>query len=167
MSAHVLVLALSSILGLSLGYSQQLRTVHNQRPNVVGDKASKPVDCDPNRYTVEEDPDTNAVKVVSGGTVLHTIKLLSDAERNGFAFNGVNQTKQGFEISIEYGSVIYYGKTFIFICTQHKFYLSKIRVESFNRHDPEKWSRKVIKVKPKLRLEKFQLTDFMQEGIIK
>ena len=125
------------------------------------------LDCnDPKGYSVEEDPESNTVKIVKDGTIFHTIKLLTDEERNGFAFNGVKKTKTGFEMSVEYGSVIYYGKTFMFVCKQHKLYLSKIRVESFDKHNPEKWSRRVVRVQPNVPLEKFSLTDFMLEGVV-
>jgi hypothetical protein len=170
MRACIAVLVLPLIVGFSSGNSQQVVAVHNGKPNAVTDKASKPVDCaDPEGYSVEEgtEPGTNSVKIVSGGIVLHTIKLLTDVERNGFGFNGAKKTKEGFEISIEYGSIIYYGKRFIFICRQHKFYLSKIRVDSFDKHNPEKWNRKVIRVQPNLPLEKFFITDFMREGVVK
>jgi len=117
---------------------------------------------------VEEgtDPGTRSLKIVSGGQVLHTIKLLTDVERNGFAFDGVNKTKDGFELAIEYGSRIFYGKKFIFICRHHKFYMGKIRVDSFDRQNPEKWSRKVIRMRPNLPLEKFSISDFMLEGVV-
>ena len=118
-------------------------------------------------YSVEEgtEPGTNSVKILRRGEVVHSIRLPTQAERNGFAFNGVKKTKAGFEIAIEYGSRIYYGKTFVFICRHNEFYLSKITVESFDRRNPEKWSRKVIRVQPNVRLEKFSITDFMREGV--
>ena len=76
----------------------------------VEDKGQKTSVCD--EYDVEEDPDTNSVKFVSGGQVLHTIKLLTDRERNGFAFDGVKKTQEGFELAIEYGTRIFYRKNF-------------------------------------------------------
>src|SRR5258707_9894753 len=103
------------------------------------------LDCDdPKGFTVEESttPGTDSLNIVRNGRVLHTIKLLTDLERNGFAFDGAKKTKDGFEMSIEYGSVIFYHKTFIFTCKRHNFYLNKIEVDSFNKHNPEKWSRK-------------------------
>ena len=127
------------------------------------EQAAKPLDCnDLNGYSLEEgtEPDTHSVKIVRDGTVLHTIKLLSDRELNGFGFNGAKKTKDGFEISIEYGTRIYYGKTFVFVCRQRKFYLSKIRVDSFNRRNPAKWKRRMIRVRPNLPLEKFSINDF-------
>jgi hypothetical protein len=170
MRACITVLVLALIVGFSYGNSQQIGAVQNGKPNAVTDKASKPVDCaDPNGYAVEEatEPGTHAVNIVRDGRVLHTIKLLTDMERNGFAFDGAKKTKDGFEISIEYGSVIYYHKAFVFICRHHKFYLSKIRVDSFNKHNPEKWSKKVVRVQPNVPLEKFFITDFMREGVVK
>jgi hypothetical protein len=170
MRAYIIVLVLSLIVGFSFGNSQQSRAVHNGKPRAVIDKASKPVDCaDPNGYSVEEatEPGTHSVNIVRDGRVLHTIKLLTDVERNGFGFDGVKKTKEGFELAIEYGSRIFYGKRFIFICRHHTFYLSKIGVDSFDRQNPEKWNRKVIRVQPNLPLEKFFITDFMREGVVK
>lgn len=186
MSVHVVVLMLSLFVGCSTGSSPIITKSNNEKPPIsatnssavgeshvnrsgIDDEGSKTLDCDdPKAYTVEEGtiPDTNSVNIVRDGRVLHTIKLLTDMERNGFAFNGAKKTKDGFEISIEYGSVIFYAKTFIFICRQHKFYLSKIRVESFNRRNPAKWKEKVIRVRPNLPLEKFSITDFMLEGVV-
>jgi hypothetical protein len=180
------VLLLSLILGCSTGGSpsrtaSQKETVpvsakdspavgesHVASPG-TDDAASKTSDCDdPKGYSVDEarEEDADYVKIRRGDTILHTIRLPTAIERNGFGFNGAKKTKEGFEISIEYGSVIYYGKTFIFMCRQHKFYLSTIRVESFDKHNPEKWSKKVIRVKPNLPLEKFSINDFMLEGVV-
>lgn len=154
---------------ISANNSSAAEQSHVDRPN-IDDQGSKILDCDdPNGYSVEEgtDPGTNSVKIVRGGTVLHTIKLPTGVELNGFGFNWAKKTKEGFEIAIEYGSRIYYGKRFIFICKHHKFYLSKISVDSFDRRNPEKWSKKVIRVQPNLPLEKFSITDFMLEGVVK
>ncbi len=170
MTAGISVLILSLTVGFLAGGPSQIGAVHNGKPTAVPDEASKTIDCDDAKgYSVEEgtDPGTNSVKIVRGGTVLHTIKLPTDMERNGFGFDGVKKTKKGFEIAIQYGSVIFYGKRFIFVCRHHKLYLSKIRVDSFDRHNPEKWSRKVIRVQPNLPLGKFSITDFMLEGVVK
>jgi len=185
MSLHVAVLFLSLILGSSTDSLASITKFHNGTPLVsandysaLGDShvdgpgidnhRSKTLGCDPKGYSVEEgtEPGTHSVKIVGGGTVLHTIKLLTDEERNGFGFNGAKKTQEGFEISIEYGSRLYYQKRFTFICRQHKFYLSKIRVDSFDKHNPEKWKSKVIRVRPYLPLQKFVITDFMQEGVV-
>ena len=153
---------------VSADNSSAVRESHNDRPG-VDNESSKTLNCnDPKGYSVEEgtEPGTHSVNIVRDGRVLHSIKLLTDMEQNGFGFNWAKKTKEGFEISIEYGSIIYYGKRFIFICKHHKFYLSKIRVDSFDKHNPEKWSRKVITVQPNVPLEKFSITDFMLEGVV-
>ena len=170
MRGCIAVLVLSLIVGFSSGNSQEIGAVHNGKPNAVTDKPSKPVDCaDPKGYSVEEGtkPGTHPVNIVRDGRVLHTIELPTGVDVNGFGFNWAKKSKEGFEIAIEYGSRIYYGKRFNFICRHHKFYLSKIRVDSFDRHNPEKWNRKVIRVQPNLPLEKFFITDFMREGVVK
>jgi hypothetical protein len=170
MRSCITVLVLPLIVGFSSGNSQQVGAVHNGKPNAVTERASKSVDCaDPNGYSVEEgiEPGTHPVNIVREGRVLHTIELPTGVDVNGFGFDGAKKTSQGFEISIEYGSVIYYHKAFGFICRQHKFYLSKIKVDSFNKHSPEKWSKKVIRVRPNVPLEKFFVTDYMREGVVK
>ena len=134
------------------------------------DYPTKTLDCnDPNGYGVVEVRESNAnyVKIVRGDKVFETIKLPTEIERNGFAVNWAKKTKAGFEISVEYGSRYYYEKRFNFICKQHKFYLSKIIVTSFDKADPEKWNTKVVRIKPNLPLEKFSINDFMLEGVVK
>ena len=178
MRACITVLVLPLIVGFASGNSQQIGEVHNGKPNAVTDEASKSVDCaDPKGYSVEEGikPGTHPVNIVREGRVLHTIELPTEMDVNGFGFGGVKKTKAGFEIAIEYGTRIFYHKRFIFICLQGKFYLSKVIVESFDKHEPVKtkagWEfqikTRVIKVKPNMPLEKFFITDFMREGVVK
>ena len=126
---------------------------------------SRTTRCDD--FSVQEDPERNVVSIVRHGRILHSIELLTQAERNGFAFDGSKQTKTGFELAVEYSSVIFYHKTFVFRCRKQRFYLSKIVVESFNKHNPEKWTRRVVNAPPNVPLEKFSLTDFMLEGVVK
>ena len=137
------------------------------QPVSANNSSAKTLDCDdPKGYSVVEMRDAeNSVNILRGDTVLHSIKLPNGVERNGFGFDWAKKTKEGFEIAIEYGSRIFYGKRFIFTCRRHRFYLSKIRVESFDRYNPEKWSSKVVRVQPNLPLEKFSITDFMLEGV--
>ena len=112
------------------------------------------------------EPGTHAVRITRAGRVLHTIRLLSDEEWNGFGFYGAKKTKQGFEISISYGSRFYYWKKFIFVCRQNKFYLSMIKVDSLDKHNPESGKTKVVRVQPNVPLERFVITDFMKEGVV-
>ena len=186
MSIHVAVLMLSLFVGCSTRRSPITTKSSNERSvssannssaavesdvdkRSVDDEGSKTWDCDdPKGYSVEEgtEPGTHPVNIVRDGQVLQTIKLPTGVDVNGFAFDGAKKTKEGFEIAIEYGSRIFYHKRFIFICRNHKFYLSRIGVDSFDRHNPEKWSKKVLTVRPNLLLEKFSVTDFMLEGVV-
>jgi hypothetical protein len=161
----VLVLILFLALGQSPGVWSTATKSQNEKPPI-----SKTVRCDdPRGYSVEEgtEPDTNSVKIVRDGAVLQTITLPTGGFPNYYTFEGVKKTKQGFEIDIEYGSRIYYHKAFSFICRRQKFYLSKITVDSFDKQNPEKWSKKVVRVRPNVPLERFLLTNFMLEGIVR
>ena len=154
---RVPVLFLSILIGWWSSISSTTTKPHYAPPHISTTRCDEP-------YSVEEgtESETHSVKIVRGGTVVHTIKLPTGANWNGFALDGVKKTNQGFEIEIEYGSVIFYSKRFTFVCRHHQFYLSKIRVESFNKHNPAKWTRKVIRVRPNLSVEKFSITDFMR-----
>jgi hypothetical protein len=112
-------------------------------------------------------PAANYVNIERDGMVLWSIRLPTGIERNGFALNWAKKRKDGFEILVEYGSRFYYAKRFNFICKQHKFYLSKLTVDSFDKFNPEKWHRRIIKVKPHLPLEKFLIDNFMLESVVK
>jgi len=167
MRACITWLALSFIVGSSAYNSQQLAGFQN--PNTAFTDPSKSVDCVPNGYTVAETVkgDAHYVDIKQGDIILGSIRIFTDSERNGFAFDEAKTTKTGFEISVEYGSVIFYYKRFVFICKQHRFYLTRVLVDSFNKHNPKYWWKKSVTVKPALPLEKFHLDDFMREGVVK
>lgn len=131
------------------------------------DSSSQTLRCgDPNTYNIDVVRDqireADDVNIVQGGRVLRSIKLPGQ-EVGGFSLNRTRKTKAGFEFSIEYGTRIYYYKRFIFVCRRNKFYLSKVIVESFDKHNPEKFYKKVSRVNPNLPLEKFEVTDFMHD----
>lgn len=156
-------LTTTCIPGLVLSLIVVSSSANSQQP-------SKPLDCAAlNGYSVGEvlRADVRYVEIAQGDKVLGAIRIFSDVERNGFALDEVKKTKPGFEISVEYGSRYFYHKRFIFICKQHKFYLHKVIVDSFDRHSPEHWWMKQIRIKPMLPLEKFSLDDFMLEGVAK
>ncbi len=159
MRIGVIVLIVSLMAGFSAG-----------RPMSLADVTSKAFDCsDPNRYRVVEvrGPEANYVNIARGGKVLRSIRLPTGMERNGFGFNWAKKTKGGFEISVEYGSRFYYGKRFNFICKRGTFYLNKVIMDSFDENNPEKWHKRMVRVTPDLPLEKFSITDFMPEGVVK
>jgi len=137
MRASVTCLVLSFILGAPTWNSHRLAAVQN--PKTVITDSSPSFDCAaPNAYSVAEvwKQEARYVDIKQGDKVLGSIRIFTGVERNGFALDEAKKTQTGFEISVEYGSVIYYHKVFVFICRQHKFYLSKIKVDSFNKHNP-------------------------------
>jgi hypothetical protein len=161
-------LVLLFVVGPSACNAQRLAAVQN--PKTAVRNPSKPVDCAaPNGYSVAETLKAEAryVDIKQGDMVLGSIRIFSDAERNGFALDEAKTTKTGFEISVEYGSRYFYHKRFVFICKQHRFYLTRVFVDSFDKHNPEHWSKKAMRVRPALPLERFLLDDFMLEGVVK
>lgn len=85
---------------------------------------SRTTRCDD--FSVQEDPERNVIRIVRRGRILHSIELLTQAERNGFAFDGSKQTTTGFELAVEYGSVIFYHKTFVFRCRNQRLRMARI-----------------------------------------
>lgn len=174
MSIRIAFLFVCLVVGCSTDKLSDAVKVQNVKPIVnvesptVDSVTLNSLDCDdPNGFDVVEIKDEgNSVNIVKGNTIYKTIKLPTGSERNGFGFNWAKKTAEGFEISVEYGSRYYYDKRFNFICKQNEFYLNKIIVDSFDKHNTEKWDTKVIKVKPSVNLSKFLITDFMNEGVV-
>jgi hypothetical protein len=109
-----------------------------------------------------KDDDSKIVNIKEGDTITKTINLPNQSEVNGFSLNWAKETKEGFEISIEYGSRLYYQKDFGFICKQNNFYLSEVKIATFDKHNPESsWKERSRIIKPELPLEKFLITDFL------
>ena len=120
--------------------------------------------CDDKAFTlvVEYKNNSKSVKITEGDTTIKTINLPNQPDVNGFSLNWAKETKEGFEISIEYGSRLYYQKDFSFICKQNTFYLSKLKITTFDKHDPENsWKERDTIIKPELPLEKFLINDFI------
>ena len=113
------------------------------------------------------DARSNDVVIEQDSKVLWSIRLPTGAERNGSALDWAKKTKEGFELSVEYGSRYYYHKRFVFLCKRDKFYLSEVIVDSFDKVNPEHRRKKTVKVKPSFPIEKFYIDDFMLEGVVK
>lgn len=162
------------------GFSDKYKNVQNHNNSVsnrtaaVSNKNAKTLDCgDANSYNlvVEEDTSQDAddtfrkvLNVVVGDEIKTAIKIPTQADANGFSLNWAKKNKEGFEISIDYGSRYYFQKQFNFICKKGEFYLYQIKVESFDKHDRksmENWDKKVIKIKPNLPIEKFSIFDYL------
>jgi hypothetical protein len=148
----------------------------NLNTMVYKNETSKPLNCnDPNGYSlvVITDPERASqnlgtvpqiLNVVSGDKIRVAIKIPTDSDAQNFVLNSTEKTKEGFEITIEYGTRYYYKKQFNFVCKEGDFYLYKMKVESFDKFDPvsrKKWDRKEVKVEPNLPIEKFSIFDYL------
>ena len=184
MKVCVTVWLLSVAAGCSVNNAAKTANIQNRNtavPSIVSkapDKNgdSKTVDCDdPNgfRLVVVKDPERASqnlgttpriLNVVAGDEIKVAIKVPTDSDAQGFSLVSTEKTKEGFEITIEYGSRIYYRKQFNFICKEGNFYLYQVKVENFDKHDPEnmaKWDRKEQKIKPNLPIEKFSIFEYL------
>jgi hypothetical protein len=148
----------------------------NLNTMVYKNETSKPLDCDdPDGYSlvVITDPERASqnlgtvpqiLNVVSGDKIRVAIKVPTDSNAQNFSLSSTERTKEGFNITIEYGSRYYYKKQLYFICKEGDFYLHRVMVESFDKNDPKSmsnWSRKVVKIKPNLPIEKFSIFDYL------
>lgn len=105
---------------------------------------------------------SKSVNIIEGNATKKTINLPNQSDVNGFSLNWARETKEGFEISIEYGSRFYYDKNFSFVCKEEKFYLAEIKINTFDKHDPENFGKEYVKeVKPNLPLDQFLINKFI------
>lgn len=109
--------------------------------------------------------DSKSIDLLEDKTVKNTINLPNQNEVNGFSLNQVKETKEGFGISIEYGSRLYYQKNFDFVCKQNSFYLREVKITSFDKHNPDSsWKETSRIINPKLPIEKFLVADFLRSN---
>jgi hypothetical protein len=105
------------------------------------------------------------VRLVHAGTgETASIPMPTSDEYGNFALNWAKATKQGFELSIEWGTRIYHEMSFGFTCQKGRFVLAGIKHETFDRHFPEDANRYRTRkpaVRPNLPFEKFEIKDFM------
>lgn len=98
------------------------------------------------------------------GKKIKTISLPSNLTVNGFSMNWLKKTEKGFEMSIEYGTILYYQKDFNFFCKNNTFYLGKIYIESFDKNKPEdSYEERTIIVKPLIPLTKFSINKYIED----
>lgn len=114
---------------------------------------------------VVEDAEREAknVNIIVGDKTKAVVKLPSPLDQNGYALNWAKKTDSGFEISIEYGSRIYFDKTFVFLKKNEDFHLTEIKVESFDKRETEKVTKKTVKINPPVSVEKFNIEDYMND----
>lgn len=114
---------------------------------------------------VVEDAEREAknINIVDGGKTKSVIKLPSPQDYNGYALNWAKKTADGFEVSIEYGSRNYFNKSFEFVKKDDTFYLTEIKVKTFDKQNPEKIEKKTVKVEPTVAVDKFNIEDYMND----
>ena len=112
--------------------------------------------------STENNNGDTSIRLVEG-TNKKIIRLPDQIDVNGFSLNWVKPRKEGFEISIEYGSRFYYRKKFNFICEQKAYFLNKIKVESFDKGKPSVIKSKVSIVDPKVSVNDFLIEDFLND----
>jgi len=100
------------------------------------------------------------VRVTYNGVVIKGIDVPNDNEVGGFSLDQPKKTKEGFDISFEYGSRYYFNKRLTFECRMGGLYLTKVKIESFDRSNPAKWTNKTVSVHPPISLQNFRIKDY-------
>jgi hypothetical protein len=178
MNVCFVILLIFIALGCADLNSSKMTSFHNQNIPPVNAENSKTFDCNnPDGYSLVVVKDTSRdarhsgtlprnLNIVGGDKIRTTIKIPTDTDAMGFSLRSAEKTREGFEITIDYGSRYYYRKQFNFICKENNFYLYKVKVESFDKHDSESmnnWRKEEIEIKPNLPVEKFLMTDYMAD----
>ena len=109
--------------------------------------------------------ETNERQIViySDNNCIRILNLPTQDDCNGFSLNGIKQCKNGFEISIEFGSRYYFKKDFYFEYFDDEFYLSKIDENSFDKNAPNENKIKTCYFKPLVNIINFRITDYLKE----
>jgi hypothetical protein len=156
--------AIKSSSDKSINEKSEIGSAQNEAPVSKNDE-SKLFDCsEAGGYQIAKDRDDefNLVKIVQDKKVVELIKLPTGQSQNGFALNSAKKTERGFEITIEYGSRIYYQKRFNFECQDHQFFLTKIDINTFDKQNPEKsWKETGTAIKPPVAISKFEVADYI------
>ncbi len=87
---------------------------------------------DPDRASQNSGTAPGILNIVAGDEVEVAIKLPTDSDAQNFSLDSAEKTKEGFNITIEYGSRYYYKKQFYFICKEGDFYLREARETAYS-----------------------------------
>lgn len=105
------------------------------------------------RYNVldvkDSNDDSRQIIIVSNKNILAKLALPSVDDYMGFSVNWIKKTKLGFQLSLEYGSRIYYQKDFDFEIYNNDVYLTKVKVITFDKDTTKSEKVKIFKVHPK------------------
>lgn len=148
--------------------NERQKAANDASPTPAATKNSQSTECsDAESYCLEVVEDTTReaknVNIIFGGKIKWIVKLPSPLDQNGYALNRANKTSDGFEISIEYGSRNYFNKSFVFLKKDETFYLTEIKVDSFDKQNPEKATKRTVKITPAVSIEKFDIEEYMKD----
>lgn len=102
-----------------------------------------------------------SIVLAEGNTIRRTVKMPTSNDAANFSLDHFSETKNGFEIAVEYGDKYYYRKSFDFVCEKGNFYFDKVGVERFEKNNPKNITKKEIKLDPKEPLERFSFTGYL------
>lgn len=145
--------------------SNDVKKAVNQTTPNANSQSTKCSETEDYCLEVVEDVEREAknINVLVGNKIKWVIKLPSPLDQNGYALNWAKKTDNGFEISIEYGSRIYFDKTFVFHKKNEGFHLTEIKVESFDKQKTEKSNKTTVKFEAPVPIEKFNIEDYMKD----
>lgn len=78
-----------------------------------------------------------------------------------FFVDGIRDDKQGFQISLEYGTRFFYNKVFYFKYYNNSFYLYQIKIDNFDKVNPEIWKTKIKKITPNIKVTNLNLEQYL------
>ena len=77
-----------------------------------------------------------------GNTIQRTVKMPDESDAANFSLDRFGETKNGFEIAVEYGSKYYYHKSFNFVCENGEFYFDKVECRKIREKQSEEYNEK-------------------------
>lgn len=102
-----------------------------------------------------------SIVFAEGNNIRRTAKMPTQTDAANFSLDHFGETKNGFEIAVEYGSKYFYRKSFNFVCEKDEFYFDKVAIEKFEKNNPSKITKSEVKMNPKEPLERFSFTGFL------
>lgn len=102
-----------------------------------------------------------SIVFAEGNNIRRNVKMPTQTDAANFSLDHFGETKNGFEIAVEYGSKYYYRKSFNFVCENGEFFFDKVAIERFEKNNPSKITKKDVRMNPKEPLERFSFTGFL------
>ena len=115
------------------------------------------------KIVVKDNPDASSnLNVVNGTQLTYSLRLPSEQIFNNYVLDGTKKFKNGFELSVEFGSRYFFHKTFIFVCRNRWPELVQIKVDSFDKANPqEKGKYRNVLIRPRIPINRFILEKYL------